>query len=190
MEDGDNAIRPLGSRVGYWFTYNDGTAAQLPAGTKFTQTSGTGHAATSLMFAETSGPAFTTWGAGVGFDFNNTSAKSCAYDASAYKGIKFWVKSTVPLRATVKVPGTTAVKATDAGACVPSTTAMCDDHWGIAVPAATTWTETTIDFAGATFKQEGWGTVAAFDKKSIIAMQFQVAKALAFDFSIDDITFY
>src|SRR4051812_41540405 len=33
LEDGDDAIRPIGSRVGYWYTYNDGTlgAVQVPA---------------------------------------------------------------------------------------------------------------------------------------------------------------
>jgi hypothetical protein len=191
MEDGDHVIRPIGSRIGYWFTYNDGTATQMPSGATFTQTAGMGESATSTKFAETSGPAFTSWGAGIGFDFNNSSSKSCAYDASAYTGIKFWAKGNVVIRATVKIPGTTAKKTngSDVGTCVASTTAMCDDHYGLTTAAlTTTWKQFTLDFA--TFTQEGWGTKAAFDAKSVIAMQFQVAKALPFDFSIDDVTFY
>src|SRR6187431_2100110 len=190
LEDGDHIISPIGSRLGYWFTYNDGTATQLPSGAIFTPMAG-GHSA--KFSAHTSGPAFTTWGAGFGFDFNNTASKSCTYDASAYQGIKFWAKGDVTIRAVVKIPATTAKKAngSDAGTCVSST--MCDDHFGLTPsPALTaTWKEFTIDFAGgATFKQEGWGTaVTTFDKKNIIAMQFQVAKGLPFDFSIDDLTF-
>jgi hypothetical protein len=193
MEDGDHVIRPIGERLGYWFTYNDGTATQMPSGAMFTQSTGVGATATSTKFAETSGPAFTSWGAGIGFDFNNSSSKSCAYDASAYTGIKFWAKGNVAIRATVKIPGTTAKKTngSDAGTCVATTTAMCDDHYGLTTATlTTTWKEFTLDFAAATFMQEGWGTKVAFDAKNIIAMQFQVAKALPFDFSIDDVTFY
>jgi hypothetical protein len=193
MEDGDHVIRPIGARIGYWFTYNDGTAVQMPSGATFVQTAGVGASATSTKFAETSGPAFMTWGGGIGFDFNNSSAKSCAYDASAYAGIKFWAKGNVAIRATVKIPGTTAKKTNgaDAGTCVATTTAMCDDHYGLTTATLTTaWKEFTLDFAATTFAQEGWGTKVAFDSKNIIAMQFQVAKALPFDFSIDDVTFY
>jgi hypothetical protein len=55
-----------------------------------------------------------------------------------------------------------------------------------------TWTEYTITFAsGATFAQEGWGIkVPTFDKAHVIGVQFQVAAATAFDFSIDDVTFF
>jgi len=190
LEDGDNTIRPLGSRVGYWFTFNDGTATQVPSGAIFMPQTG-GHSA--MYSAHTSGPAFMTWGAGIGFDFNNTASKSCAYDATAYKGIKFWAKGNVAIKAMVKIPGTTAKKpdGSDAGTC--NSTTMCDDHYALTPsPVLTaTWKEYTIDFAGGTtFAQEGWGIKVAFDKASILAMQFQVAKTLPFDFSIDDITFY
>jgi hypothetical protein len=194
MEDGNHIIRPIGARVGYWFTYNDGTATQMPTGTMFTQTAGVGSSATSTKFAETSSTTgFTTWGGGIGFDFNNSASKSCTYDGSAYSGIKFWAKGNVAIRATVKIPGTTAKKAngSDAGTCVATATAMCDDHYGLTTATLTaTWQQFTLDFAAATFAQEKWGTPVPFDSKSIIAMQFQVAKALPFDFSIDDVTFY
>jgi hypothetical protein len=191
MEDGDHIIRPIGARTGYWFTYNDGTATQKPAGAMFTQMAGVGSTAASTKFAETSGPAFTTWGAGIGFDFNNSSSKSCTYDASAYSGIKFWAKGNVSIRATVKIPGTTAKKANGADAGICASTTTCDDHYGLTIALTSAWKEVTLDFAGATFMQEGWGVPkVAFDSKNIIAMQFQVAKALPFDFSIDDVTFY
>lgn len=196
LEDGDNAIQALGSRIGYWYTYNDGSAAQIPAPDKsgavpFKTTAG-GHSA--LFSAETSGPAFLTWGAGMGFDFNNTASKSCAYNASAYSGIKFWAKGNVTLKAMVTTPATT-LQATpigsNSGTCTSTT--MCEDHYALTPkPVLTgTWAQYTIDFASATtFAQEGWGVKATFDKSNILAVQFQVAKGEPFDFSIDDLTFY
>ena len=193
LEDGENAIQMLGQRTGYWFTYNDGSAAQIPApdpsgATPFKPSAG-GHSA--MFSAHTSGPAFTKWGAGMGFDFNNSASKSCAYDASAYAGIKFWAKGNVAIKAMVTVPGTTLMTGTNYGTCVGA--AVCEDHYSLQPkPVLTdTWTQYTLDFASTTaFAQEGWGTQATFDKSHLLAVQFQVAMGLPFDFSIDDVTFY
>ena len=192
LEDGDNAIGALGQRSGFWYTYNDGTAAQIPApdpsGAVPFKASAGGHSA--MFSAHTSGPAFTTWGAGMGFDFNNTSAKSCVYNASAYTGIKFWAKGNAAIKAMVKVPGTTQ-STSDSGTC--TATGMCEDHYFLQPkPILTdTWTQYTIDFSSTTtFGQEGWGAKVAFDKANIIAVQFQVGMGVPFDFSVDDITFY
>jgi len=72
---------------------------------------------------------------------------------------------------------------------------MCEDHYSLkpAPMLTTTWTQHTITFAAAataTFGQNNFGKVVPFDKASILAMQFQVAKGVKFDFSIDDITFF
>ena len=90
-----------------------------------------GSTATPKFAATTSGPKFTTWGAGMGFTFNNPGAKACPYNASAYKGIKFWAKSNttaIALKAMLKIPGTTPTTA-DSGTCVASTTVKCEDHF-------------------------------------------------------------
>jgi hypothetical protein len=195
VEDGNNAIQALGSRKGFWYTYNDGSGAQVPAPDPtgkipFTPTAG-GHS--PLFSAHTNGPAFTIWGAGMGFDFNNTTGQSCPYDASAYTGIKFWAKGNMPLKAMVKIPGTTTkVTAADSNTCVSTT--MCEDHYFLQPKPTLTaaWTQYTITFADSTsFAQEGWGIkVPAFDKAHIIGVQFQVAMGTAFDFAIDDVTFF
>ncbi len=191
FEDGDNAILANGMRKGFWYTYNDGTAKQVPTTSTtspFTAT-GAGHTP-SLKSAETSGPAFMTWGAGLGVDFNNTPAQSCPYNATAYLGIKFWAKTTAPFKAMVQIPATTAKMTTaDSATCVSTT--MCNDHYYIAVPVTAAWTQFTITFADSTtFKQEGWGTVATFDKAHLLGLQFQVKQTVAFDISLDDLTFF
>ncbi|MEI9940064.1 MAG: hypothetical protein WDO69_22820 [Pseudomonadota bacterium] len=195
LEDGDNVIQPIGGRTGYWYTFNDGTAAQVPPPTALFKGTAPGSTLSPLFAATTSGPAFTSYGAGMGFDFNNTAAKSCPYDASAYAGIKFYAKANagnmaaMTLKAMLKIPATTSVAT--GGTCA----AMCDDHYSLQPPPVltTTWTQYTITFAAAataTFAQNNFGTVVPFDKSKILAMQFQVAQNVAFDFSIDDITFF
>jgi hypothetical protein len=190
LEDGNGAVEMIGSRKGYWYTFNDGTAVQVPtssATVPFSPMAG-GYPAASKFAATTSGPAFTMWGAGIGFHFSEAGSTLCAYNAAAYSGIKFWAKSTAPLKAMVQTSATTmAASLTDTSAtCV----AKCNDHYFLAVPVTAAWTQFTIDFAATTFKQEGWGTAVLFDKTKLIGMQFQVGMGAAFDFSIDQVTFY
>ena len=194
LEDGDGLISGAGSRVGSWYTYNDGTvgATQVPAPLSPFKGKAPGSTATPKFAATTSGPKFTTWGAGMGFTFNNPGAKACPYNASAYKGIKFWAKSNttaIALKAMIKIPGTTPTTA-DSGTCVASTTVKCEDHYYLkpAPMLTTAWAQYDLAFASAA--QDGFGAVVPFDKASIIAMQFQVAMSVAFDISIDDLTFY
>ncbi|HET7543268.1 MAG TPA: hypothetical protein VFK05_25515 [Polyangiaceae bacterium] len=198
LEDGDNVIRPIGNRTGYWYTFNDGTTTgmQTPAPSVLFKGTSPGSTTSPMFAATTSGSGFTGYGAGMGFDFNNTASKACPYDASAYKGITFWAKGNagnmtgMTLKAMIKIPATTPV-AQASGACPK--TSMCEDHFALKpAPALTTaWTKYTITFAApTTFAQEGFGTVATFDKSKIIAMQFQVAKSVKFDFSIDDLAFF
>jgi hypothetical protein len=191
LEDGDNAIRPIGSRIGYWYTYNDGTGTQVPAPTALFKGTAPGSTTSPMFAATTSGPAFTSYGAGMGFDFNNTASKSCPYNASAYTGIKFYAKANtgnmamMALKAMIKIPATTPTTA-DSGACA----AKCEDHFYLKpAPVLTaTWTQYTMPFAS--IAQDGFGTATTFDKTKILAMQFQVATNVKFDFSVDDITFY
>lgn len=187
LEDGDNVITTAGSRVGYWYTYNDGTATQVPDPKALFKPTAPGSTLSAKFAAATSGPAFTTYGAGMGFDFNNVMMKPCPYDATAYSGITFYAKSNgtagLAIKAMVKTAATTA--SSSGGTC----TAMCDDHFALKSTLTTAWAKYTITFSAATFAQEGFGTKAAFDKTKVLGMQFQVAKDLKFDFSIDDITF-
>jgi hypothetical protein len=146
--------------------------------------SGTVFAATATV------PAY----AGMGFDFNNHFKKSCPYGASAYHGLSFWAKGT-PFKISVKIPATTPATALSAGTCA----AMCEDHYSKLVappPDGTSWGQITLMFTGdATFKQAGWGTVAAFDAANILAVQFQIdgtttqTGAVAYNYAVDDVAF-
>jgi hypothetical protein len=52
----------------------------------------------------------------------------------------------------------------------------------------TDWAVYQMPFAS--IAQDGFGPAVPFDKANIVAMQFQVLQNVAFDFSIDDVTFY
>jgi len=183
LEDGDNVITPAGSRLGYWYTFNDGSATQVPDPKALFKPTAGGSTATPKFAATTSGPAFTIYGAGMGFDFNNTASKSCPYDASAYSGITFWAKGNVAmLKAMIKIPATTPTTA-DGGTCA----AMCEDHFNVKATLTSAWKQFSMPFA--TITQDKFGTAATFDKAHILAVQFQVPQAVPFDISIDDIAF-
>jgi hypothetical protein len=185
LELGTGSIIMKNNRVGAWYTYNDKTTGgtQTPtAGTTFAvdMTGGVN----GSKCARTQGMGFTNWGAGMGFDLNNTgTAKGVYMGAGAYTGIAFQSKGS-KFRIKVLIPATTPTA--EGGTC--SATTGCGDNHGKIIDATTAWTAQAIPFSALT--QEGWGTAAAFSSGAIIGIQFQVAKGETFDFSIDNIGFY
>ena len=211
LEDDDNAILPIGERQGYWFAYADSKTTQMPV---VASPAAGGHACTLLpappaCAGKVGGTAYSaaTGGslavstqtsfsyAGLGFDFNNRLGKSCIYGASAYRGISFWAKGNMALRAMIKIPGTTS---TSTPYSVGTCTLNCEDHYGITVPVLdpATWKQFTITFSDrVNFTQAGWGTPVSFDPTALLAMQFQVSGSITattttpYSFSIDDVAF-
>jgi len=175
-------------RVGYWYTYNDGTTcAQMPApdptgATPFPPSPAAGQ---GMFAAKTSGAACGTWGAGMGFDLANCMSKSTPYNATAFNGISFWYKSTSAIR--VIVSATNVIPTTRGGTCVPGGAMMeCDNGHGLDLPANPTGTVMNVPF---TMLSQSFGQMKAFDKTQIVNIQWQVAQGLAFDFTIDDVAF-
>ncbi|WP_434041815.1 MULTISPECIES: CIA30 family protein [Sorangium] len=192
MEDNDNAINAAGGRVGYWYTFNDGTegATQQPppdpegtGETPFTMTELAPARGQSTYAARSWGSGFTTWGAGFGFDLNSPEGAKAAYDASAYTGITLWAKGTTSATVMISDPGTDP----EGGVC----TDECD-KWQKSLPLTAEWQQFTIPFAD--LKQGGWGTPAgttAIDASKLYSIQFQVGIDDAeFDVYIDDLAFY
>ncbi|HEY3500273.1 MAG TPA: hypothetical protein VGK73_36530 [Polyangiaceae bacterium] len=207
LEDGDNTLGngqadPEPSvRLGYWFTYNEKTNSTSspcnqapppdPQGLlPFPPTVNPGNG--SMIGAHTSGTGCTAvWGAGIGVDFNNCNQMSNAYDASAYRGIQFWYKSTTPIRALV-----TSTPNTAAGGC----TGECDNHHGknfAASPAGTsatiTWAELsgTMQIGSPPADPQTFGTKRPFDPTKLLAFQVQVDQqgGASFDLWLDDLNF-
>jgi hypothetical protein len=172
-------------RNGWWFSFNDGSTSgvQTPS-PSITFTPSAGGYGASLFAAYTAGSGFTSWGAGMGFNFVD---HGISYDASAYGGIQFWARVD---------PGSTAtslrfdfpdVDTDPRGGICTTKTPGCFDHWGIDVTLTTTWTLTTIRFSD--LRQLGFAyTVPSFDSSKLYTMQLQTGASKIFGVWLDDIT--
>jgi hypothetical protein len=184
LEDGDAFIVPAGGRVGNWYTVNDGTGDQTP-GLEFAPT--LGGATDSAYCAATHGADFTEWGAKLGVYLNHPGADAPAgtFDASAYRGIRFYARGNVTVLATVNVM---AARGMDIGGACDATLGGCNDYHGKQIALDPVWREYDIAFASLT--QEGWGQAIAFEPATLVAIDFSVPRGPSFDFAIDNLIFY
>jgi hypothetical protein len=217
LEDGDNTIgNGMGApvppaRVGYWFTYNSNPNTCTPlnmAGCPCKQSPPpdplglipfppSGNPGNDSMFAaHTSGTGCTTWGAGLGLDFNNCDAKSNPYDVSAYTGISFSYKSSQPIR--VLVGTLPNLPTTEGGQCAGGTN--CHNHHGKNFAAVAAWTTGTITWAELSGSQQigtppmnpqTYGEMRPFAPAQVLNLEFQVdmTGGANFDLWVDDVTF-
>lgn len=178
----DDEIPDLDGRVGYWFTYNDGSldGEQTPIPGSFQPAVG-GAAGTSYC-AGTVGQGFLSWGAGMGVKLNNDFGGDCPYDASTYDGITFFARGTVSARVSITTRATHPIA--QGGTCDPGM-GQCSDHFGVSLALGDEWQEYTIEWADLI--QQGWGIPAGFDPGQIIEIQWQVPVAQPFDVQVDEL---
>jgi hypothetical protein len=199
MEDDDSFICKSGGRQGEWFAVGDGTSTNLfPNGT-FTQSMIPGGRGSSLFAAEVKGAGFTDWGAAMGFHLNEVGSTVAPYDASTTGGIKFWMKSNVPVTMNLAIPATLAMSEAG-GTCVDGAgQANCDNHlaFSITAPPADAWVEYQVPYAATQqsfyrFDAEGNPTFGdlSFDPSKLVNVQFNVNPNVSFAVWIDDISFY
>jgi len=195
------AIIACGGRMGYWYTYDDGTAGATltpTAGMPFTFTAipaGTGPAGggpdggPSTMAAMMSGMGFTVYGARMGFDLNSAggTATKGSYNASAYSGISFWAMGSAGGVVRFNVPD----KDTDpsGGVCSGTGANQCTDDHGHTLTLTTSWQQ--FSFTWAELTQQGYGYVEAnIDTAALVSMKFQVNSPTGtFDVWVTDIAF-
>ncbi len=195
MEGMSGCITPAPGRAGCWFTYNDGT----DGGTQTPMAGGTckpalitipdGGRCGSHYAQNTFGSGFTNYGAGLGFDLNDPAGPRKPYDVSKYHGIVFWglapeSSPAQPLSVDVQVLELATTPTTADGTC----TTGCNDHYSLLISFTSEWTPFLVPFS--CLAQQSFGTPVAWDPTSVLAVQFVVNPAPAFDFWIDDIGFY
>jgi hypothetical protein len=188
MEDGDSAILPNDGRSGGWFAYNDGSPSgyQFPPPPSFEMQGGS-DATRGEFSARTFGKGFSSWGAGMGFVLN----AGCPYDASVHKGLHFFARSELgPGSIFVLVATSATTPIASNGTCVPSSPTACYDNYQTEIMIGPEWSEQTIPFY--VLNQQGWGTPAAFDPRTVMNVNFQTSfgGGNSFSFSIDAISFY
>jgi hypothetical protein len=208
MEDHDGAIcetNDAPSRHGSWFTASDGSSDELqPAvGQPFVPSSIPGGRDGSRYAARMTGAGFTGWGALMGFNLNVQGLANRPYNASAVGGIKFWMKSNVPV--TVDFPMEGTIPANRGGTCSDGAQAFnCDNHFSfsISAPVPDQWIEYDVPFSAlaqtSTIDAQGneiFGSVA-WNPASLVGIQFATSRPqfgvldLSFAVWVDDIQFY
>jgi hypothetical protein len=188
LEDADNAIVKVGTRLGYWYTYADTFGSTVmpepdPAGTGAKPTlpkmvADCHGGMYCMVVSGTNAVADEANGkypySGVGFDFSNAK-KSCPYDVSAYTGIQMWMRGDAEVRIKVSTSQTT----------------VHSNAHGMSQVLTPTWTLVQIPFA--TIMQEDWGVpaqIVPFDKSAVVNVQVQVSASGPYAFEIDDVAFY
>jgi Leucine-rich repeat (LRR) protein len=188
MEDGTGRICAGAGRTGAWYAFNDGLGKQVPAltgpGVPITPDEIPGGRGGSTRAMHTYGAGFTGWGAGIGLDLAYDGTVYAAYDAGAYDGITFWARADSPAFAVTLRIGTSATTRNLYGGtctqdpCFPGT---------LSFRPGAQWTQYWIPFATLA---ASLAPGASFEPDKLTNIQFLVLGGDAFDFWIDDLSFF
>ncbi|HEX2671927.1 MAG TPA: carbohydrate binding domain-containing protein, partial [Polyangiaceae bacterium] len=176
FEDGDlllPANPARGGRVGNWYAFNDST------GTETLDVLAIRRGSASVNGLHVRSKDFTSWGSGVGVDFDNSATKA-AYDASAYGAITFWGRAVSPMPVKVMLPD---VDTDTAG----NTCSACSHHYFTTVSMTTTWQRFTVAFSDLTLEAGGVPAPSAFKPSGLLSLHFQFAAGGNSEVFIDDV---
>jgi hypothetical protein len=118
-------------------------------------------------------------------------AAGCPYDASVHQGIHFYARSDLggtPIF--VLLPTAATTPTANGGSCLQSSPSSCYDDYQTAIMLGSTWSEQYVPYS--VLSQQGWGTPASFDPRTLMGVNFQTlfGGGQSFSFSIDAISFY
>jgi predicted small secreted protein len=196
LDDGDNAIRQRGFRVGYWYTFNDRSpgGVQSPASDRFVPSPG--GAGDSAHCARTTGGGFSRWGAGMGLDLNNALSdphdpvptNRGSFDASLFTGVVFSAKGNTPLQFAIATEAVVPVEWK--GTCIETTAnePVCDRPHEVTIALTPDWQTFAVPFAALI--QPGPGPILPFEPSRSMAILFYAQPSPSFDIAVDDISFY
>lgn len=155
MEANNGQICNTNGRGGDVVFFGDGTGVQWPpagiAPTRFSPLSSC--RGISAVAMHTKGINFSSWGAGVGFNFS-----SAGWNASAYTGITFWAMSSAKTQVTIGIATAETQDVAYGGKCVPTDGKQCNDYFKTKRTLTSTWQAYPISFAE--LRQDGWGVAA------------------------------
>jgi hypothetical protein len=104
------------------------------------------------------------------------------YDASAYRGVRFSLRSGVAARVRLKLPDRNTISF--GGMCV-----VCNDHWGADLDVTPDWKSFSITFAS--LAQTGTGDdEESLDEAALSAIELVVRNQAAFELFVDDVSFF
>jgi hypothetical protein len=188
LDDGDGRIMMTSGRQGPWHAFNDSNGGNQQPPPSMTLTPEGGGADGTPFAAHTKGSGYKF--GGVAFDLDNAtttpeSMQCQAYDASAYKGIRFWAKGNGNLR--VEFPTRAFVPTSRGGSCNESA-GSCWNVYGSrsaqGTLSMTDWKQVTIPFSS--LEREDGSKTPAFDPRQIMGVSFK-HEGDTFDFWIDEV---
>jgi len=184
MEDGDGFICELNGRNGHWYSFSDGTSTELTPPGDFDPTLIPGGRGSSRYAAHLAGSGFTEWGAAMGLNMHGVRQP---YDATTAEGIKFWLKSTVPVDVLLQTLET--YDASFGGHCEDTPSPLnCNNPFAFSITTpGSDWVEYEVPFTA--FGQYAGGTLR-WNPRDLVAIQFSVPPGATFDVWVDDLRFY
>jgi hypothetical protein len=187
MEDGDGFICDANGRHGHWTTFSDGSSTDLRPGGEFNPTLiEDGKRGNSRYAARLTGSGFGSY-AGMGFDLHQEDLARRTYDASTADGIKFWMKSTVPVDVAFATPET--FLPSSGGQCKDTATEFnCERPFVFQITTPTVdWGEYQVPFSAL---RQAPGGSATWNPRNLFSIGFAAPPVVAFDVWVDDIRFY
>ena len=195
MESGTGHVCPFDDRNGVWYVFNDETegAAQWPPLTTPGIPAPTaeltdGHDG-STRAMHTYGEGFGEWGAGIGLDLAYNDGAYGSYDVSAYDGVTFFAKSDLSSRVTFRVSTADTTRIEWGGHCQEDEECSWEPHVAL-LQFYPEWMQYWIPFDELESELS-----LPFDGTMVTNMQFLFedwgeAMDIAFDFWVDDLSFY
>jgi len=186
FEDGDTAAFPEQGREGFWGTvHDDTTGMMLPAGEFMPQDGGVNG---SRLAAHVSASGYSDWGALFSTTLSYLSdGVRCAYNASSFAGLRFYVHGSGRLRVSMAIPATQSNEF--GGACDANKGMICYDTHSTFVTLSSEWR--LYEMPWSQFVQRGFGTAAVFRPDQILVVQFNFDSAdLPVELWLDDVSFW
>lgn len=179
MEDGTGRTCQGSGRNGKWFSYRDGNSTLSPSGEIPAPSAVSPPRGSSQRAMHTYGT-FVQY-AGIGCTLTAVPQNQ-TFSAAAYTGVQFYAKGTAAALTTIVQTASTE-STTYGGRCALATLSCAGNSAPVANLSATDWTLVKIPFSSLA------NGTAPFDRTDIWSVEFQPG-AGAFDFWIDDLSFY
>lgn len=193
LEDGNAQVAAVAGRNGSWWVTTDGTAGTIepPGGAAPTTARILGGRCGSTQAVRVTGQGFTDWGAVLSVGMIYTSQEE-PFDASAYKGIKFWARVGETNNGSVRVQFQDGDTVPVGGICdpTPNTPDTCYNGFGTTIaPLDTQWRLYQLPFADMTQRDFGH-RAPALDPATLYTIEWHLDPNTVFDLWVDDVWFY
>jgi hypothetical protein len=176
FEDQDLNILVSAGRSGYWFDFDDGTGTQSVAVSSGSPTGG------QYVLCAT-GNGFSSWGAGFGANLNAPAGYSGPYDASAYRGVTFWLQVAAGTNSSFRI------SLPDSDTSTAAFCTHCNNHMGVDFTALPGWNPYTFLFSEMT-QSEPTVPVGTLHTAAIYTVQIEVTAGAGFNYCVDDVAFF